>query len=305
VDPSLPLRVLVAEDLLESLSPWALARALLGLCCLPARFLDRSRPDDMAALVSCLDDAQRVELTHRQMFASLDAVMEGFDLQRHRDVVCNALPLSHGFGLVLGHWLGLTQGLQVVAPGHPADGQALGRLVEAGAATLLLATPALVRGWMQSVEAQRLRTLRLVVVSEGCPAELGRAFKERFGRELLEAYQCPGLAGMVASNLPTATRDGFSEVRSREGSVGRTLPGMQVFAIDRHTRRMLPTGCEGLLMVRCPARRCGPLDRPGAATPADDYGACDTGDAGSVDDDGFIHITGRQDGAGMAGAQPP
>lgn len=296
-EPALPGRVLTCEDLLHRLPPWRVVLAALALWCWPARWLDRARPDDVAALVfssGSTGDPKGVELTHRQIIANLDAVMEGLDLAASREVVCNPLPLFHSFGLVVGNWLALTRRLLLVAHPDPTDSEGLGRLVEATGATLIVTAPTFVRGWMRRVEPGQFRSLRLVVAgAERCPTELRTAFKARFGMDLLEGYGCTELAPTVAVNMPTVVRDGFTELRSREGSVGRALPGMHVFAIDPGTRTPLPPESEGLLVVRSPARMRGYLDRPDLTAAAFIHGGYNTGDMGRVDADGFVHITGR------------
>jgi acyl-[acyl-carrier-protein]-phospholipid O-acyltransferase/long-chain-fatty-acid--[acyl-carrier-protein] ligase len=78
-------------------------------------------------------------------------------------------------------------------------------------------------------------------------------------------------------------------MRSREGSVGRLLPGLDV--------RLEPVaGLEsgGRLLVRGPNIMMGYLDpaRPGALNPPED-GWYDTGDIVELDQDGFVWIKGR------------
>jgi acyl-[acyl-carrier-protein]-phospholipid O-acyltransferase/long-chain-fatty-acid--[acyl-carrier-protein] ligase len=166
--------------------------------------------------------------------------------------------------------------------------------VESNGATLIISAPTFVRTWLRRIERHQLKSLRLVVVgAERCPDELRTAFQERFGIALLEGYGCTELAPTVAVNLPTVVRDGITEQRSRDGSVGRALPGLHVFAVDIATHAVLPPGGEGLLVVRSPARMRGYLGRPDLTAEVFIHGGYNTGDVGHVDVDGFIHITGR------------
>lgn len=296
-DPAVPGRRLNCEDLLKSLPKWRVALSALALWCVPARWLDRAQPDGVAVLVfssGSTGEPKGVELTHRQITANLDAVMEGLDLAASREVVCNPLPLFHSFGLVLGNWLPLSRGLVQVAHPDPMDAEGLGKLVAATGATLIMTAPTFVRGWMRRVAPEQFRSLRLVVAgAERCPTELRAAFKERFGMDLLEGYGCTELAPTVAVNMPTVVKDGISEIRSRDGSVGRALPGMQVFAVDPETKAVLPPEHEGLLVVRSPARMRGYLGRADLTDAAFIHGGYNTGDMGRVDTDGFVRITGR------------
>jgi acyl-[acyl-carrier-protein]-phospholipid O-acyltransferase/long-chain-fatty-acid--[acyl-carrier-protein] ligase len=170
----------------------------------------------------------------------------------------------------------------------------VGELPAASGATFLLSTPTFARTYVRRVPAEQFKTLRFAFAgAERCPPELKQAFKERFGADLLEGYGCTELAPVVAVNLPSVERDGVREIRSRDGSVGRPLPGIHVLTIDPETRAILPTGAEGLLVVRSPARMKGYLGRDDLTAAAFVHGGYNTGDVGRIDEEGFITITGR------------
>lgn len=235
-----------------------------------------------------------VELTHRQVLANCDGVAAALHLVPGHDVVLTPLPLFHSFGLVPGLWLGLVLGLRVAAQPDPMDGAALGKLAEAAGATFLLSTPTFVRSYLRRVEPSQFKTLRFAVAgAERCPAELKAQFKEKYGADLLEGYGCTELAPVVALNLPTVEREGVREIRSRDGSVGRPLPGIHVFAAHPETLAPLAVGEEGLLIVKSPARMRGYLGRTDLTEQAFAHGGYNTGDIGKVDADGFVIITGR------------
>ncbi len=297
-DPHLAARVLDLEDLLPRLGKLRLLLAMVKTFVTPARFADRSRPDDTAIIIfssGSTGDPKGVELTHRQVLANCDAVAFALDLRAGRDVILSPLPLFHSFGLVPGFWLGLALGLRVAAQPDPTDAKALGELAQASGATFMLATPTFARSYLRRIQPEQLKTLRFAVAgAERCPAELKQAFKERFGADLLEGYGCTELAPVVGINLPEVKRDGVTEIRSRDGTVGRPLPGMQVFTIDPETHAILPVGAEGLLVVRSPARMKGYLGRDDLTQKAFVHGGYNTGDIGKLDADGFISITGRQ-----------
>ena len=158
----------------------------------------------------------------------------------------------------------------------------------------MISTPTFVRGWMRRIDPEQFKTIRLAVVgAERCPLELKNAFKERYGVELLEGYGCTELAPTVAVNLPEVRREGEVEKRSKQGSVGRPLPGMSAFTINPDTGAIQPPDTEGLIVIRSPSRMLGYLDRDDLTSKACLLGGYNTGDMGKVDADGFIHITGR------------
>ena len=296
-EPVLPGRVLHIEDILPKISKVSIMLAMVRVLSTPSRWLAHGRPDDVATIIFSSGSTgmpKGVELSHRQVLANCDSVAAALHLVPGQDVVLSPLPLFHSFGLVPGLWLGLVLGLRVAAQPDPMDGTALGKLAEAAGATFLLSTPTFVRGYLRRVDAAQFKTLRFAVAgAERCPAELKTQFKEKYGADLLEGYGCTELAPVVAVNLPTVERDGVREVRSRDGSVGRALPGIHIFTVHPETLTPLKVGEEGLLIVKSPSRMRGYLDRNDLTEKAFQHGGYNTGDIGKIDADGFVQITGR------------
>ncbi|MBI3213046.1 MAG: AMP-binding protein [Mycobacterium sp.] len=109
--------------------------------------------------------------------------------------------------------------------------------------------------------------------------ELQRAFEDKYGIPLLWGYGATEFAGTVCSWTPDLRHE-FGD--TKPGSVGRTLPGVQVRIVDPETRLPVPTSGRGLLTAR--------LDILGP-----DW--IETTDIASMDADGFITVHGRADGA--------
>lgn len=296
-DPGLSVRMVQLDELMKTTSALSVVGAALGAFLLPTSWLVRAKADDVAAIIfssGSTGDPKGVELTHRQVLANITAVAEGLELSGERDVLLSPLPLFHSFGLIPGFWLGLVLGMPSAAHPDPTDAKALGNLAQASGVTFLISTPTFVRGYMRRIEPEQFKTLRFAVVgAERCPPDLKQAFRERYGAELLEGYGCTELAPTVALNLLPVVRDGVTELRSRDGTVGRPLPGLNVFTIDPESHEILPAGREGLLVVQSPARMRGYLGRTDLTEKAFVHGGYNTGDVGKVDDDGFVHITGR------------
>jgi len=296
-DISLTARMVQVEDLLKGLSRLRILRAMLGTLLLPATWLAQGRPEDVAAIIFSSGSTgmpKGVELTHRHILANCAAVTEAMHLVPGQDVILSPLPLFHSFGLIPGTWLGLVTGLRIANQPDPRDGAALGKLAAAAKATFLLGTPTFVRGWLRRIEPEQFQHLRYAVVgAERCDSDLKRQFKDRYGADLLEGYGCTELSPVATLNLPDVAHPDGPEIRSREGSVGRPLPGIHVFTVHPESKELLLAGAEGLLIVRSAARMRGYLDRDDLSTAAFIHAGYNTGDIGRVDRDGFVFITGR------------
>ena len=113
--------------------------------------------------------------------------------------------------------------------------------------------------------------------------EVQRAFEERYGVPILLSYGATEFAGPVAAMTPELHA---TWGRTKLGSVGRALPGAQLRVVDPASGAVLPPGAEGILQVISP--RVGP-----------DW--IHTSDVAVIDEDGFLFLRGRADGAIIRG----
>jgi acyl-[acyl-carrier-protein]-phospholipid O-acyltransferase/long-chain-fatty-acid--[acyl-carrier-protein] ligase len=286
--PAVPGRAVLVDQLLPKIPKRAVVAGMLKALLLAPDRLDRTGPDRLATIIfssGSTAEPKGVMLTHRQILANCDAILEHLDLVLDQDVLLSPLPLFHAFGLLPGLWLGLVHGVTVAAQADPTDGHALGRLAETSGATFLISAPTFVRGYLRRITAEQLKTLRLAVVgAEKCPPDLREAFEAAYGLPLLEGYGATELGPAASVNVPA---------RRRDGTVGQPLPGIEVDTVDPTTRQPLPAGSEGVLVVRSAARMQGYLHRPDLTAEAFLGDAYYTGDMGRVDPDGFVIITGR------------
>lgn len=286
-------RVVLVEDVLARLrtrrGKLRVLAQILRLRVLPPDRIDKARTDDVAAILfssGTTADPKGVQLTHRQLLANADGILEHMDLREEEGCVLTALPLFHSFGYGPGLWMALAMGLGVAGQADPFDGAALGELCAASGATILIATPTFARGYMRRVPAEQFRSLRFGLVSaERCPRELQDAFLKKYGAPLLEGFGCTELAPGVAIN---------SERHHRYGSVGRPMSGVEVLIVDPETFEPCEGRCEGLIIVRSAARMRGYLGREDLTEQAFLLGGYNTGDIGHFDEDGYLYITGRQ-----------
>jgi acyl-[acyl-carrier-protein]-phospholipid O-acyltransferase / long-chain-fatty-acid--[acyl-carrier-protein] ligase len=290
------------EDLLRATGRRERAVALLRALCWPRRWLERAcgasrrvRGDDVAAILFSSGSSgapKGVVLRHRNIAANCDAVARVLPLTR-RDRLVGVLPLFHSFGK-MALWYALRQGAGVVFHPDPRDAAAVGALVAQNAATVLLGTPTFLSLYLRRVEPAQFGSLRIVLAgAEKLTDGLADAFEERFGLRPLQGYGATECAPAIAVGSAGFRGAGFCQRGARRGSVGRPLPGVAVRIVDPETRRDLPIGAAGLVLVRGPNVMAGYLDRPEATAAAFDDGYYVTGDVGRLDDDGFLFLTDR------------
>lgn len=133
-----------------------------------------------------------------------------------------------------------------------------------------------------------------IVGAAPLPAAVEAAFTEHTGVPLMQGYGLSEATCATARNFP-----GFP----KPGSVGQRLPYQQVklVDIDETTGEWsdLPAGRSGVLAIAGPTVFAGYVVGHSADGPVLDSlgkirdGWLDTGDLARVDDDGFIHLTGR------------
>jgi malonyl-CoA/methylmalonyl-CoA synthetase len=131
--------------------------------------------------------------------------------------------------------------------------------------------------------AQHMR----LFVSGSAPllAETHVQFETRTGHRILERY------GMTETNMNTSNPyDG----ERRAGTVGFPLPGVDLKITDPETGAALPQGEIGQIEVRGPNVFKGYWQMPEkTAAELREDGFFITGDLGQIDEDGYVHIVGR------------
>lgn len=141
--------------------------------------------------------------------------------------------------------------------------------------------PAVVRMLLEAdLPAADLSSLQYVMSASG-PLDVPTrdAFEQRYGIPVLTAYGATEFAGSVCTWTPDLYREFGARKRA---SSGRALPGVEVRIVDADTGAEVAVGEQGILTAQVPL--LGP-----------DW--VRTTDIASVDEDGFITLHGRADGA--------
>jgi long-chain acyl-CoA synthetase len=229
------------------------------------------------------------QLTHGNLIACATVFNEVLDFAPE-DRFGTALPLFHVFGqaVVMATTLHAGATLSLLSRFTP---EGLLDLLKRDGLTVMAGVPtmwnALLHAPAGADDATDFATLRLAA-SGGAPmpAEVMRAFEERFGCVILEGY---GLSETTGA----ATFNGLDRTR-KASCVGIALPGCEV-EIRGDDGGELPAGEVGEVHIKGPVVMSGYWNRPEAtAEVLSDDGWLKTGDLGTEDADGDIRIVDRK-----------
>ena len=180
---------------------------------------------------------------------------------------------------------------------NPLDPEKNAELIEKYKVTVLLATPTFLRAYLRKATPKQLATVDLVVTgAEKLPRDVANAFKEKFGKEVLEGYGLTETAPVAAVNLPEPPKskpEDEVQPSSRPGSVGKLAPGIAGQIRDPETGHLLALHETGMLWVKGANIFEGYLNDPKQTAEVLQDGWFKTGDLGRFDDDGFLYIEGR------------
>jgi acyl-[acyl-carrier-protein]-phospholipid O-acyltransferase/long-chain-fatty-acid--[acyl-carrier-protein] ligase len=229
-----------------------------------------------------------VVLSHANLIANMKQVTASIDLNP-RDVLFNALPLFHSFGLLAGAVLPVMVGMKVFFYPSPLHYRVIPEVIYNNSATIFIGTDTFLSGYAKYAHPFDFFNVRYVLAgAERLKSETRKNWIDKFGIRLLEGYGATETSPALALTTP---------MHFKEGSVGRLLPNIEY--------KLAPVeGIKngGKLVVRGPNIMIGYLrpENPGVIEPPVAEiesekleGWYDTGDVVEIDDEGFVKIVGR------------
>jgi acyl-[acyl-carrier-protein]-phospholipid O-acyltransferase/long-chain-fatty-acid--[acyl-carrier-protein] ligase len=167
-------------------------------------------------------------------------------------------------------------------------------MVQKYKATILISTPTFYASYLRRCTPEEFASLHFAIAgAEKLRPALAQAFKEKYGLDLLEGYGCTEMSPVISVNVPDVEHGSYRQIGFKTGTVGHPLPNVVVKVVDRETGATLPSGQEGLLLVKGPNRMMGYFGQPERTAEVLRDGWYVTGDIVTIDDDGFICITDR------------
>lgn len=221
-----------------------------------------------------------VVLSHANIIANITQVTT-FETLNMKDLVFNALPMFHSFGLTIGTLLPLLVGSRVFLYPSPLHYRVIAELIYELGATIIFGTDTFFRGYGRIAHPYDFYNVRFMYAgAEAVKLDTRNLFMERMGVRIMEGYGVTECAPFVAAN---------NHIYNKFGSIGKIVPGIEykiepVPGIDK----------GGELVVRGPNIMMGYIlpDNPGVLAPLKD-GWYHTGDVVEVDEMGYIFIKDR------------
>ncbi len=209
-----------------------------------------------------------------------------------QDRVCIPVPLFHCFGMVIGNLACSSHGACMVLPSGSFDATSTLQAVEQERCTSLYGVPTMFISELALPDFGRfeLGSLRTgVMAGATCPIEVMRQVQSRL--HMRDVQVCYGMT--ETSPVSTQTRVG-TPLEKQVGTVGTVQDHLEVKIVDPESGAVVPRGEAGEVCTRGYSVMLGYWDDPRATAAAvDAAGWMHTGDLGTMDEDGYVAITGR------------
>ena len=198
-----------------------------------------------------------------------------------KDVVFNALPIFHSFGLTGGTLLPILSGIKTFFYPSPLHYRIVPELVYDTNATIMFGTNTFLANYARFAHAYDFYSLRYVFAgAEKLDEETRKVWSEKFGVRIFEGYGATETSPALSTNTP---------MHNKPGTVGRLMPGIE-FKLEEIVgitdgKKLLVSGpniMKGYLLSANPGNIVPPVD-----------GWYDTGDIVAIDEKGYISIKGR------------
>ncbi|KLE32148.1 AMP-binding protein [Aurantiacibacter gangjinensis] len=230
-----------------------------------------------------------VVLSHRNLTNNARLFVKVGDLPKNLSTI-GLTPLFHTMGCSMGV-LGSLQSGGAYCPLLAFDPGAALDIIEREKVSWTICVPTMAVAMVAAQKAQPRDLSSLEIIGMGgamVAPELARAVEATLGAKALVAYGQTESSPLITSGRPT---DDFEDIVT---TIGQPALGCEVAIVDAATGEVLPCDTVGEIRSRSYATMLGYNDNPEATaeTVTGDGWLC-TGDLGTMDDRGYVKITGR------------
>ena len=208
------------------------------------------------------------------------------------DRVCIPVPFYHCFGMVLGNLACITHGSAMVIPGEAFEAETVLKTVQDEKCTSLYGVPLMFIAELEhpNFEKYDLSSLRTgIMAGASCPEKAMLEVQEKMNMK--EVAICYGMTETSPVSTQTFVND---ELSKRVGTVGRVHPHQEIKIIDPETGKIVARGEGGEFCTRGYSVMLKYWNNEEATKSViDNAGWMHTGDLASMDEDGYVTITGR------------
>lgn len=219
-----------------------------------------------------------VVLTHKNILSNAYQMKSVFDFNP-RDLVLNAMPCFHSFGMMGGLILPILSGAPVLFYPSPLHYKIIPEVSYLNSCTILFGTDSFLRGWAKYGDPQDFKNIRMCFSgAEKVQNATHSLYLEKYGIRIFEGYGATECSPVISVN-------NFDQ--NKMGTCGVFLPHIE-YVIE--SVEGIETG--GVLKVNGPNLFLGYLRESNPQIIEKQTGFYDTGDIVSVED-GFVKIEGR------------